>query len=40
MRKYLELQDMELVADSEINKSEVYHVPHHDIFCNGKIRVV
>ena len=40
MQKYLRLGNMELVPDEELNKQDVYYIPHHAVFHNGKIRVV
>lgn len=40
MDEYLRVGHMEMIPDCEIDKSEVYYIPHHAVYKNGKIRVV
>lgn len=40
MREYIELGHMERVPDHEVNKQNVYYIPHHAVFKDDKIRVV
>ena len=40
MQEYLRLGHMEPVPDKELDKQDVYYIPHHAVFHTGKIRVV
>ena len=40
MQEYLDLQHMELVPPEEIDRDDVYYIPHHAVFHNENIRVV
>lgn len=40
MSEYYSLGHMELVPPEEVDKANVYYIPHHAVFHNGKIRVV
>ena len=40
MKEYLHHGHMELIPQDEIEKADVYYIPHHAVFHNNKIRVI